>query len=40
MSLAWAPLMEAARHSSDPKWSRSFYAADEDVTAPIEDLSG
>jgi hypothetical protein len=32
------PLMEAARNSSDPKWSGSFYATDGDVTAPIEEL--
>ena len=40
LSPARAPLMEAARHSSDPEWSGSFYATNEDVTAPIEDLSG
>ena len=33
------PLMEAARNSSDPEWSTSFYATDADATAPIEDLS-
>ena len=33
------PLLEAARNSNDPKWSGSFFATDEDVTAPIEDLS-
>ena len=33
------PLMEAARNSSEQKWSGSFFATDEDVTTPIEDLS-
>ena len=33
------PLAEAARNSSDPKWSNSFFAVNEDVTAPLEDLS-
>jgi len=33
------PLLAAARNSSDPKWSATFYATDGDVTAPIEDLS-
>jgi hypothetical protein len=33
------PLLAAARNSSDPWWRSSFYAVDEDVTAPIEDLS-
>jgi hypothetical protein len=33
------PLSKAARNSSDPWWRESIYAADEDVTAPIEDLS-
>jgi hypothetical protein len=33
------PLTEAARNSSDPWWRGSIYAADEDVTAPIPDLS-
>jgi hypothetical protein len=33
------PLAEAARNSSDPWWRESIYAADEDVTAPIPDLS-
>jgi hypothetical protein len=34
------PLVAAARNSSDPKWSLSFFAAtDEGFTDPIEDLS-
>ncbi len=33
------PLIEAARNSSDPRWANSFYAANEDITRPIEDLS-
>ena len=34
------PLVEAARNSSDPEWSESFYAANETgFTDPIEDLS-
>jgi hypothetical protein len=33
------PLCKAARNSSDPWWRESIYAADEDVTAPIDDLS-
>jgi hypothetical protein len=34
------PLTEAARNSSDPKWSQSFYAGGgEGWTDPIEDLS-
>jgi hypothetical protein len=33
------PLLATARNSSDPKWSGSYFATDEDVTAPIEDLS-
>jgi hypothetical protein len=34
------PLIEAARNSSDPAWSESFYAMnDDDWTDPIEDLS-
>ena len=33
------PLMEAARNSSEQKWSGCFFATDEDVTTPIEDLS-
>ena len=34
------PLIEAARNSSEPKWSESFYAAnDEGWTDPVEDLS-
>ncbi len=34
------PLVEAARNSSDPEWSESFYAGnDEGFTDPIEDLS-
>jgi hypothetical protein len=33
------PLIEAARNSSDPWWCGSVYAVDEDITAPIEDLS-
>jgi hypothetical protein len=31
--------MEAARNSSEPKRSGSFFAADEGVTTPIADLS-
>lgn len=35
------PLIEAARNSSAPRWSKSFYAAnDEGWTDPVEDLSG
>jgi hypothetical protein len=34
------PLIAAARNSSEPKWSESFYAANDDGwTDPIEDLS-
>jgi hypothetical protein len=34
------PLVEAARNSSDPEWSQSFYAeGGEGWTDPIEDLS-
>jgi hypothetical protein len=33
------PLIEAARSSDDPRWSGSIFATDEDLTAPIEDLS-
>jgi hypothetical protein len=34
------PLIEAVRNSSDPKWSESFFAVnDEGWTDPIEDLS-
>ena len=33
------PLIEAARNSSEPKWSESIYAAGEDWTEPVEDLS-
>ena len=33
------PLIAAAINSSDPKWSMSFYAAWEDWTDPIKDLS-
>ncbi len=35
------PLIAAARNSSDPKWSRSFFAAapGDEWTGPIEDLS-
>jgi len=34
------PLIAAARNSSEPKWSQSFYAVnDEGLTDPIEDLS-
>lgn len=33
------PLIEAARNSSEARWSESFFAASDDVTAPIEDLS-
>jgi hypothetical protein len=32
------PLMEAARNSSAPKWSGSFYATDGATTGPIEEL--
>ena len=31
-------MCSAARNSSEPKWSGSFFAADECVTAPIADL--
>jgi hypothetical protein len=34
------PLIEAAKNSSDPKWSESFFAVnDEGWTDPVEDLS-
>jgi hypothetical protein len=34
------PLIEAVRNSSDPKWSESFFAVnDEGWTDPVEDLS-
>ena len=35
------PLVEAARNSSDPEWSNSFFATDdpEEWVQPIEDLS-
>lgn len=34
------PLLEAARNSSDPKWTRSYFAVnDPKWTGPIEDLS-
>ncbi len=34
------PLIAAARNSSEPKWSESFYAVnDEGWTDPVEDLS-
>ena len=33
------PLLEAARNSSDARWCRSFFGINEDVTAPIADLS-
>jgi len=34
------PLIAAARNSSDPEWSQSFYAGGgEGWTDPIEDLS-
>jgi hypothetical protein len=33
------PLIAAARNSSEPQWSRSFYAGGEGWTDPIEDLS-
>lgn len=34
------PLIEAARNSSDPRWSESFYAANgAGWTDPVEDLS-
>ena len=35
------PLIGAARNSSDPEWSRSFFATDdpEEWTKPIPDLS-
>ena len=34
------PLIEAARNSSDPKWSESFFATEaEGWTEPVENLS-
>lgn len=35
------PLIAAARNSSDPEWSQSFFAADDpdEWVKPIEDLS-
>ena len=33
------PLLEAARNSTDPKWSGSIFATDGDATEPVEDLS-
>jgi hypothetical protein len=35
------PLIEAARNSSDPEWSNSFFATDdpEEWTRPVVDLS-
>jgi hypothetical protein len=35
------PLIEAARNSSAPEWSRSFFATDdpEEWTKPVPDLS-
>ncbi len=33
------PLIQAARNSSDHWWRNSVYATDEDITAPIPDLS-
>ena len=34
------PLIAGARNSSEPKWSQSFFAVnDEGFTDPIEDLS-
>jgi hypothetical protein len=34
------PLIAAVRNSSDPKWSESFFAVnDEGWTDPVEDLS-
>jgi hypothetical protein len=35
------PLIEAVRNSSDPKWSRSFFAVNDPDgwTKPVEDLS-
>jgi hypothetical protein len=34
------PLIAAARNSSEPEWSQSFYAInDEGWTDPVEDLS-
>ena len=33
------PLIGAARNSSDPRWSGSFYAVNEEITALVEDLS-
>ncbi len=32
------PLLEAARNSSDPRWSRSFFAADGATGEHVEDL--
>ncbi len=32
------PLLEAARNSSDPTWSRSFYSATGATGEPAEDL--
>jgi hypothetical protein len=33
------PLIAAARNSSEPRWSDSFYAGGEGRTDPVEDLS-
>lgn len=35
------PLIDAARNSSDPKWSKSFFASDDpdEWVKPIPDLS-
>jgi len=33
------PLLEAARNSSDRWWRESLYAANEDITTPVPDLS-
>ena len=33
------PLIAAARNSSEPRWSDSFYAGGEGWTDPVEDLS-
>jgi hypothetical protein len=33
------PLITAAKNSTDPKWRGSFFAVNDDLTAPIEDLS-
>jgi hypothetical protein len=33
------PLITAAKNSTDPKWKYSFFAVNDDLTTPIEDLS-